>query len=288
MLVDAFHRLTHSGFQIMDYQYTGFGSIYFVDFILFHRLLGITKMLSVEHDAEITRRVNFNKPFKGVEIAIKPIGDVIPTLSQDLKHVLWLDYDDIIRKGELEDVVQAAINLPAGSILLITVDVEPPAGDRPEMWKEHYDAEAGDYLGARQNLKEFTRSRLPILNAYILSQVIKSGLVGRQIKFLQLFNFLYKDTHRMLTLGGMIAGESEERMLRMSSLDKTPYYRPKQGSVPYEIVVPRVTRKERIYLDRVMPCSNGWRPKEFELSKKEVTAYRDIYRLFPAYAELLV
>ena len=65
MLIDAFHRLTSAGFPIADYQYTGMGSIYFVDFILFHKLLGMDKLLSVEFDKDIEKRVKFNAPFQG-------------------------------------------------------------------------------------------------------------------------------------------------------------------------------------------------------------------------------
>ena len=34
-----------------------------------------------------------------------------------------------------------------GSIVLVTVDVEPPAGDGPTQWRLHFENEAGDYLG---------------------------------------------------------------------------------------------------------------------------------------------
>jgi len=36
MFIDGLQRLALAGFDIGDYQYTGFGSIFFVDFILFH------------------------------------------------------------------------------------------------------------------------------------------------------------------------------------------------------------------------------------------------------------
>jgi len=34
MIIDALQRLSTAGFPITDYQYTGFGAIYFVDFIV--------------------------------------------------------------------------------------------------------------------------------------------------------------------------------------------------------------------------------------------------------------
>src|SRR3990172_75048 len=80
MILDALGRLMNQGVPIRDYQYTGFGSTYFVDFILLYRLVGLTRFLSVEFDTNITKRVLYNKPFDPIAIRMDPIGDVIPEL----------------------------------------------------------------------------------------------------------------------------------------------------------------------------------------------------------------
>ena len=289
MLIDAFHRLTSAGFPITDYQYTGFGSIYFVDFILFHKLLGINKLLSVEFDKDIEKRVKFNAPFKGINVEMSPIGDVIPTLPKDDKHVLWLDYDDIIKRDHLSAVAQATSDLSPGSILLVTVDVEHPDGDEPAVWRKYFETEVGDFLGERKSIAHYFESALPSLNAHLIEQAIKQGLVGRgNVTFEPLFNFVYKDGHEMLTIGGMLVTPTEKRRIRGSSLDETLYYRRTLSGEPYKIRVPRLTRKERLHLDRAMPCAAGWLPEDFELSQEEVSAYSEIYRFCPAYAELLL
>jgi len=54
------------------------------------------------------------------------------------------------------------------------------------------------------------------------------------------------------------------------------------------IVGPKITRKERLYLDSEMPCDAEWLPNDFELSKEEIAAYRAIYRYYPAYTEMLL
>lgn len=288
MLIDACQKLSLAGFPISDYQYTGMGSIYFVDFILFHKLLGIDKLVSVEISTSITKRLKFNKPFQQVEIQVCPIGDVIPQLSRDRRHILWLDYDGVICSEYLTDVVLAGTYLTTGSILLITVDVEPPGGESPADWRDYFITEAGDYLGTGKGAKDFTRTNLTEKNISILNRAIMRGLVGREAEFIPLFNFAYADGHRMLTLGGMIGTEQERRQVHSSSLVKTPFYRPSFGTAPYEIHVPRLTRKERLYLDGYMPCNEKWKPKDFELPPDAVLAYREIYRFFPAYAELLL
>ena len=54
------------------------------------------------------------------------------------------------------------------------------------------------------------------------------------------------------------------------------------------IIAGGTARKERIYLDREMPCADGWTPKDFDLDPEELRKYRDIYRFLPAFAEILV
>ena len=73
-----------------------------------------------------------------------------------------------------------------------------------------------------------------------------------------------------------------------SRLGELPFVRRNGEDAPYEIRVPRLTRKERYYLDPHMPSADGWFPRDFDLSTDEVLQYREIYRYYPIYAELLL
>src|SRR5688572_12025690 len=75
MIIDALRLMSLSGFPIDDYQYTGMGSIFFVDFILFHKFLGISDMVNAEHSA-IPNRVTFNQPYDFIRTKFAPIGDL--------------------------------------------------------------------------------------------------------------------------------------------------------------------------------------------------------------------
>src|SRR6059058_3702099 len=66
MLSEAFQRLPQLR-PLSDYEYVGLGSIYFGDFILFHRTFGFDKMTSIELDENWTR-AEFNKPYQCVTI----------------------------------------------------------------------------------------------------------------------------------------------------------------------------------------------------------------------------
>ena len=290
MLVDAFQRLTQAGFKIRDYQYTGFGGIYFVDFIIFHTLLGISKMVSIEHDESIENRVKFNCPFKCVEVINDLSTNIIPTLTQDEKHILWLDYDYSVTSAILEDVYLAGSQLSCGSILLITVDVEPPdkESDEPKASQEYFNNEAGKYTGTL-SVSEFTKSELPNTNKSVLIQALKDGMSGRtEIEYVPMFHFQYADGHKMLTIGGVIGSSIEKQVLHNMNIEGAKYLRTKPDSEPYEIKVPPFTRKERYLLDSHMPCGDGWQPDNFEFPVEHIEIYREIYRYLPVYAELLV
>ena len=74
MIVDSLLLLSDAGFEIREYQYTGMGSIYFYDFILFHRLLGIHNMLrgcATTSPQYCSRRVDcFSCPSKCLDSAL--------------------------------------------------------------------------------------------------------------------------------------------------------------------------------------------------------------------------
>lgn len=296
MLIHTLHSLMENGFPISDYKYTGLGSIYFIDFILFHKYLGIKKFLSVEESQEINKRVKFNRPFSCVNVKIGDITEYIPRLSRDIKHILWLDYDHLLTEDVLTAIYLSTAQLSPGSIFLLTIDVEPPGSPEdgltkwnPRSWKNYFVREAGNYIWPNPKTKDFGRESLVKVNARLIENAIQGGLIARtDLSFYPLFNFTYADGHRMLSLGGMIGTQTDGRSLR--SLDRKTLYFLKNSLTgsPYEIVVPKVTRKERLYLDSKMPCPDNWTPNEFEFSLENVKKYRSIYQYYPAYAEMLL
>jgi hypothetical protein len=209
----------------------------------------------------------------------------------------------VLQKDFLSDIQSAITILPPGSILLVTVDVEPPEDYDyaiidpafnsskevlgPKHWKNYFEHHASQYLKLGLSEADFGKSELILRSTEILRAAFTKSIVTRpELQFLPMFNFAYKDSHSMLTMGGMIGGRAEKRNLRTSSVGDAVYYRADFESAPFEIKVPRLTRKERMYLDREMPCPDGWKPGEFDLEPDDVRRYRDIYRFLPAYVEI--
>lgn len=132
-----------------------------------------------------------------------------------------------------------------------------------------------------------TEEALPITNARIIQAAIDQGLRERDEEFIGMFLFLYADGHRMLSVGGMI-GTDEDRERIRSLNQKELFFIRNNITEPFNIRVPLVTRKERLYLDQKMPCRKDWSPSAFEIKCEDIEDYRKIYRYYPAYTEMLL
>lgn len=289
MFVAAFQHLMKIGFPLDDYHYLGMGSVYFVDFIVFHKYLGISSMTSVEKRSSAKSRLEFNKPFGLVDIRIGDISNHVCSLSPDRRYLVWLDYDCGLDKNVIKATKYALANLSPGSILLVTVDAMPPGGedDGPQEWLDYFTQEAGAYLWVKPAAQDFTREKVLGVNLKILQKVIDSGIVGRDgIEFSPLFNLNYRDGHEMLTIGGMITSPHERDLLRRLDTDRFPFLRTRLGTKPCKIRVPLITQKERLHLDTIMPTSESKQSPGFSIKKRDLLAYEEIYRYYPAYAEM--
>lgn len=217
---------------------------------------------------------------------MEDIVDVIPRLSDEKRHLLWIDYDFIMSERITEGVFLAASKLSANSILLVTVDVEPPIKNgTPQEWKRHFTDEVGQYLPPKA---KFGRDELVRVNIDVLQRAISAASAPRGVEFLPLFSFVYRDGHEMLTVGGIFVTEGDKRKILKSRLRDRIYTRFDLASEPFRIRVPRLTRKERLFLECAMPSRDAWAPKQFEIDSKDIQAYKEIYRFFPTYAELFL
>lgn len=299
MIIDALLLLAEAGFPVRDYHYLGMGSVHFVDFAMIHKFLGILKMTSVEASPKLTNRIEFNRPYRNaVETIVgKEIGEIISKIEENTSYLVWLDYDNVLSDYMIRDIILSISKLAAGSILLITIDTELPKfvgddGERemaPAETRAFFEAQAGPYLARFSKDEDYCYGNLSNVTREAIQGAIRYGISGIPDKeFFPLFNFLYKDTNRMLTVGGMVGGQSEKRKIRRSSLRNTVYARFDLSAEPCYISVPPLTRKEVMYLESYMPANQDWRPDEFELSDEDVSQFRQIYRFFPTYAELFL
>lgn len=300
MMAHVFQLLSEVGFPISTYRYAGFGAFFFVDFILFRQLLGITDMISIEHDLDHQKRVKFNCPYKDIAIAFESSTEYISKMSRDKSHILWLDYDGPIEQAYLTDISSAVSTLSSGSLFVVTIDVDYDKakgegirdslpGKRANLWYKLYKDTCNQHFNPLWDHNNFSSTELPKSTVSVINSAISEGLNMRDgVKFELLFNFLYADGHQMLTFGGLISSEQDRRKLRQIEWKNLPFIRRNISDLSYHIDVPVLTRRERLYIDSNMPCDDNWEITEFEIEKEAIRSYRDVYRYCPLYAELLL
>ena len=115
MLSEIFSRLKVFA-SLESYRYIGFGSIWFSDCILFHKALGVEDVISIEKEQAHKARFEFNKPYKGIRLMMGSAADVLPGLDWAHRSIVWLDYDDPLNPGILDDVrtVATSVSVPSG------------------------------------------------------------------------------------------------------------------------------------------------------------------------------
>lgn len=293
MLIHSFHELRNLGCNISKYQYCGMGSIYFTDYILFHKYLGIEDMISVEYSKKAEKRVKFNRPYNFINILHEDISDTIGKLNVNKKHILWLDYDDVADTDKLETVKDAVLKLAPYSILLITFDSELNKNsegtyDLNETYN-YYKTIFGTYFERNLTIDDFKRENLAKTIIRLTSKIIHNALVGDNSKIFQpLYSFVYADGHQMLTMGGILLPKYfkfDNSIMNASSMN---FLRFTFENDPYKIKIPLLTRKERLHLDSTLRKGRKNNIKEFEMEDGFIENYQEIYRYYPNYYESLL
>jgi len=294
MLCGAFFRLSEFA-SVESYRYVGFGSAYFSDFILVHRLLGITNMVSIERHEQNAKRVLFNRPFACIDVKFGESNDELPALDWGVRSIVWLDYDGTLDPSVLADVRFICMSLVPGSAFAVTVNAQPPA---PAVAPNDALAQVTKRLGDKmpENISPADLSGWGTAGVYRraidneIAEVLADRNAARppQQKFIykQLFNFNYRDGQRMLTVGGVIYESGQQGLF-----DKCSFFGP-QGLLfvrgeadPYLIDVPMLTYRELRHQDAQLPCSDLDGIDRAGVPREDVERYSRHYRYFPMFVE---
>jgi len=85
IIIEMLQKLSKE-IQVDKYHYIGFGSVYFADFILFHKYLHINDMTSLERDRKKRKRFGFNLPYKFITLEMK--SGLTPMRCTDQSNVI--------------------------------------------------------------------------------------------------------------------------------------------------------------------------------------------------------
>jgi len=300
--------------KIEDYRYIGFGSIYFSDFTLFHKGLGIKNMISIEHETEYEERVKFNLPYSFIEVYHNTSSIILPDLKWDVPSIIWLDYDFPISSIMLDDIATICANAIEGSLLMVTVNVNPfkisnEASKISNFRLKELKVRIGDNkipLGIEEkhlSQKGFSKVVRQILVNEIQENLKNRSLLTKNVEqkytFQQLMNFKYEDGATMLTLGGVILKNNQKDLLDKSNFQDLDFL--SFDDQEYRIDVPKLTLREVNHLDakvheQIISDEDGNIKFNPKFSKKyskflkldDILKYYKIYRYYPNFTESIL
>jgi hypothetical protein len=288
ILVEFLHKLRETGIRMEDYRYVGFGAQYFYDFRLFHQLLGIRELTSVEGSPleSVQKRCQFNKPYGDLELVLGLSTDYLRDASPDHNYLIWLDYD--FGYGEVchNDLTTILPKFRSGTILIVTIDLERPEYKEPRELRDELAEQVPPEVLRSVAPQAFSPSQWPMTIIQLIERSITLGMYGRtDTTFLRLFSFEYRDTHRMYTFGGVLADLPAKRKIQRVARAWQFHCKDKLRNVRR---IPRLmmTRKERGYLDELALSSREYKG-EIGVSVEDFKAYQEYYRYLPLYSEIV-
>lgn len=278
LIIETLHTISNI-INISDYHYLGFGSVYFADFILFHKYLNIRTMTSIDNKEEDEKRFLFNKPFDFICFQISECNHFLRReLNWENKLLIWLDYDNNIDIEVIGAVEFIASKAKPFDILLVTIEAESPSD--PSNFITEFKAYIPSVLKRSTIKKRFSET----LNR-VMKSSIQNGLRSQvnNLDFLQLFSLTYKDTRRMYTFGGIFCEkkESAELTQKVSTLHYIEH-----GDRVVQINCPFLTPKEKIHLDSLVQ-EDGIRREDavIGLSYQDIEKYGKYYKYYPQFFE---
>jgi hypothetical protein len=299
IIMEILLRLPLAGFKINEYSYLGFGSVYYVDFVMFHKYLFIDKMVCIEW-GDIAKRMRFNKPFKFIKLLLGPFSQHIPSIRPNRRFLVWLDYDRSLDIDILQDIDGSVNRLGEASVFMVTVDARPKLPEdefdleeqssqqREDQTVRTYRSWFGPYSNTRIDRDLVARSHVDSLFVEVMLERIRQTLARKnpQLRFVQLFNFFYRDGAPMLTIGGMIGTQEDEQALTDAGVFEHPFVR--RGDESLQISVPPLTLRETQWLNHRLNASLRADRLKFELDEALLDSYRMFYRQYPTYLEALL
>jgi hypothetical protein len=288
-------RLLPDVMELDGLAYIGFGSIWFTDFVLAHKLLRVDDMVSIESSDIGYSRAAFNRPYATLRVEHGLSTTILPKLFDDAclagrPWMLWLDYDYEFNESVRDDVRSVIENAPVSSILLITVNgLDKRYGNKPSERVEQLRGVLGDVVPDDLDPAACKAERMQETLANLgldLMKSIASG-IARPGGFVPAFRVLYRDGAPMVTIGGVLPTKGSARGVRDLVSGKSW---PSWPSKP--ITAPNLTMREAAVLQSLLPCTAKLTRADiqkmgFDLEEEQIEAFETYYRQYPAFAQIV-
>lgn len=230
MMVDALSKL-EPVVRLSEYAYVGMGSIFFRDFQVVHRRLGIADMTTIECNRALEGRVEFNRPYSSVKTIMEPTSSALPKIALEGKpHIVWLDYESRVTQGVMLDVENVVRRSAERSVIIVTVNADREWNKKArEKWLD----KLRDHVSLPQPNDPKERAEYALLSYRLLQIAIARGLGARnagiesfaRVQYRQFLHFVYSDGTQMMMVGGILVGENFESGFASSGVEALDFAR---------------------------------------------------------------
>lgn len=295
MLSEIMRRLSHFS-PLEEYVYVGFGSVWFSDFILFHKSLGIRDMISIESASGAKDRFESNKPFN-IKIIYKNSKLALQDLEWSRRQIIWLDYDGVFSPDMLADARTISTKARSGTLVALSVQ----CNQADEVGEAQTDPTGLSALArftqrfGRERVAEGTQEEdlyswnFGTLIRDMIRNEIDSGLSVRNAMGTDFFQFKpiasidYQDGAKMTTIIGVIINNNEGNKFESCCFDLIDFLENKPQ--PIKINIPMLTPRELKHIERQLPINNI---DDIFLSggipRSDARNFVRMYRYFPNFA----
>lgn len=275
--------------------YIGLGSIWFTDFVMAHKRLGIDQMISIENDPIGHRRAQYNKPFQTLRVLEGLSYDEVPKFydnieMMDCPWIIWLDYDQPLGEDAITELRGVIEKAPDNSVLLTTVDASGKKyGVGPDQKLESLKRLLGDVVPDRLEKDALAEPdgfalTLGRLLELFLSSVSRS--CSRAGGWVPAFRLPYRDKAAMVTVGGILTSPTTQA--QCLSLVQGGSWNARSNRV---IVAPHLTLRELAVLQAQLPRAVALDRTDvqalgFDLGEDQIEIFQSYYKYYPAFAQI--
>lgn len=278
--------------------YIGFGSIFFVDFRMIHKELGIKSMINIEANIDDRKRFEFNKPFSCIKLLWGTSTEILLDIDWIGKKIVWMDYDETLQAYMFEDIDTIFSNLNPGSFYFFTCNCSLPKYYNRNLNRynvEGFEEDFDGHIPFQHDPEMLTVNNSPnLIRQMILSKInhvleLRNAILDEPNKlvFTQMLFLTYKDGAPMFSYGGMLLKQSEVNTSKIKNIFSLPYVKKSNNRI--EIQSPVLTNPEIDLINSYLPKSK----KSFLDLKKidfiphvDKENYYTVYRYYPSFVEV--
>jgi len=286
--------------DLSEYTYYGLGGPYLEDFRLLYEFCPEINMVSIEKSQHTRERQKFHLPC--ATLSIKP-GDFSSFLSNyqsaGKKSIFWMDYNEILNLSFFSEFTDLLCKVVENSMIKVTLPYrpsdyidQPGESSKAEEFRTKFGALTTEE--PTSNPEEFAlilqgMARKVAEEALPLGETPNEALVFQPISSFWYSDMECKDSPYMFTMTGIVCRGG--RINEIKEIFKSSKFNV-EWKKPTKIDVPILSTKERLHLQKQLPCSGnageellealGYNIDENkEKTKAKLEQYATFHRHFP-------